>query len=304
MKKINLSNKKVQLIIVLALVLLTLSGCISQETYQKPIAFEGSFFSKFIVYPVGWLLYKTTEIVGGNFAIGVLFTTLIIRSLAWPIYAKSMDTTEQQSEIQPEIQKIQNKYAGKNDTISQQRMQQELQKVYKDNGISMYGCLLPFLQMPIFLAVYSAVIRMPNNLLDDGVTLVFGNSQQVINPSLFGFDLLSRVSDMISSGQYAYLLIPVLTAASMILVQLLSQRRAKAAQANIPEYRRPKNDTSKQMNSMMIFMSIFMAWITYTSVAMLGFYWFIGNIYSLLQNEINHRLRKRKKAKAKIKEGL
>lgn len=297
MKKINLSNRKVQLVIVLLLVMVSLTGCISSDTYSSAITFEGSWFSKYIVYPVGWMLYTLTEISGGSFAIGVLLTTLIIRSLAWPVYAKSLDTSQQQQQLQPEIEKVQKKYAGKTDTRSQTQMQQEVQQVYKDNGVSMFGCLMPFLQLPIFMAVYSAVIRMPNNLLADGVTLVFGESSQVIDPTIFGYDLLVKVNTMISAGEYAYIVIPLITAASMLLVQFIQQKRAKAKQEDVPDYRKPKNDAGKQMRSMMIFMTIFMGYITYTSVAMLGFYWIIGNMYSLLQNEVNHRLKKQKKAK-------
>ena len=50
-------------------------------------------------------------------------------------------------------------------------MQQELMAVYKKHKISMWGCFTPFLQMPIFMAMYNVVQRIPLKM-EDGVLLV------------------------------------------------------------------------------------------------------------------------------------
>ena len=100
------------------------------------------------------------KISGGSFAIAILVTTLIVRSLAWPIYAKSNDLSMKMSIAQPDIDRINRKYAGREDVESKQKMQLELMQVYKKHKINMFGCLLPFLQMPIFIAMFNVVRRI------------------------------------------------------------------------------------------------------------------------------------------------
>ncbi len=61
---------------------------------------------------------------------------------------------------QPDMQRVQAKYATKKDPQSQQQMQMEMMQVYKKHGINAFGCLMPFLQMPIFIAMYAVVRRI------------------------------------------------------------------------------------------------------------------------------------------------
>lgn len=284
-------NKKVNMLIALIAVTALLSGCVSREALESPIFFEGGFFTKYIVYPVSWLLFKLTEITGGYYAVGILLTTLIVRSAGWPIYSKSNDMNIKMQAMQPEQQKIQAKYAGKSDRESQMRQQQEIQALYKKYGVNPLGCLLPFLQMPIFLAIYYAVRRIPNNV----GTGVLDLSTIDGKTTFLGMDLLLNVNTELANN-FLYLIIPLLTAGTMFLVQYIAQKRSRQNQANVPDYR--KNDQAqnmqKQMQMMMYFMVIMMAFVAYSSPAALGFYWIIGNSYSILQTTINYKMADKK----------
>ena len=197
--------------------------------------------------------------------------------------------------MQPEQQKIQAKYDGKTDKESQMRMQQETMALYKKYGINPLGCLLPFLQMPIFLAVYYAVRRLPNNIGTGYLDMaVFGGST-----SIFGLDLLKIISEQITSdpvSNWFYLIIPVLTGVSMFLVTNLTQRRQKRAQKDVPDYRKNERQLAmqRQTSFMMYFLVLMMVYITYISPAALGIYWIIGNSYTLVQTTINYRLADKK----------
>ncbi len=284
-------NKKTTMIVALLVAVSLLSGCVNQETLNSPIFFEGGFFQKFIVYPVSWLMYNLTNFVGGSYAIGILLTTLIVRSAAWPIYARSNDMNIKMQAMQPEQAKIQKKYEGKSDRDSQMRQQQEIQALYKKYGVNPLGCLLPFLQMPIFLAVYYAVRRLPHN----AGTGILDLNEIDASTKILGIDLLKTVQAEFATN-WLYLLIPILTAGTMFLVQWMAQKRSRKNQASVPEYR--KNDQAsnmqKQMQMMMYFMVIMMAFVAWQSPAALGFYWIIGNMYSLLQTTINYKLSDRK----------
>jgi YidC/Oxa1 family membrane protein insertase len=288
-------NKKWMIVAGLLGLTLVLSGCVSQAVLDTPITQEEGFFTNFIVLPVAWLMYTATQILGGSFFFGILITTLIVRTLGWPIYAKSNDMTIKMQAMQPEQQKIQAKYEGKTDRDSQTRMQQETMALYKKYGVNPLGCLLPFLQLPIFLAVYYAVRRLPNNIGTGYLDIsTFGGSTEFM-----GIDLIRTVSIEITNSlasNWMYLLIPLLTGISMFLVTSITQRRQKSAQKDVPDYR--KNDRQvamqKQTQFMMYFLVLMMVYITYISPAALGIYWIFGNTYSLIQTSINYRLADKK----------
>ena len=284
-------NKKINMIIALLVVVTLLTGCVSREALEAPIFFEGGFFTKYIVYPVSWLLFKLTELSGGYYVVGIIITTLIVRTAGWPIYAKSNDMNIKMQAMQPEQAKIQAKYADKKDKESQMRQQQEIQGLYKKYGVNPLGCLLPFLQMPIFLAIYYAVRRIPNNVGTGVLDLNEING----NTSFLGMDLLKLVSAEFSTN-WLYLVIPLLTGLTMFLLQYISTSRSKKREANVPDYR--KNDKSKsmqkQMQMMMYFMVVMMAFVAYSSPAALGFYWIVGNTYSIIQTSINYKLADKK----------
>lgn len=88
----------------------------------------------------------------------------------------------------------------------------------------------------------------------------------------------------------------IIVVGTQFLSQWLSQRRQKRnqdkAQEDIPEYRRKaynqeKNSTASSMKFMMYGMMLMMGLFVFTSKAGLGVYWCIGNLYSMLQMEIN-----------------
>jgi YidC/Oxa1 family membrane protein insertase len=245
--------------------------------------------------PVAWLMYTSTRILGGYFFFGILFTTFVVRTLGWPIYSKSNDMTMKMQSMQPEQQKIQAKYEGKTDRDSQARLQQETMALYKKYGVNPLGCLLPFLQLPIFLAVYYAVRRLPNNIGTGYLDIeTFGGSTEI-----FGIDLIRIVSAELTTSlasNWVYLLIPLLTGISMFLVTSITQNRQKQSQKNVPEYRKNERQAAmqKQTQFMMYFLVLMMVYITYISPAALGIYWIFGNTYSLVQTTINYRIADKK----------
>ena len=57
--------------------------------------------------------------------------------------------------LQPEMKKLQAKYKGKSDPESKKKQQEEMMKLYKDNGTNpLASCLPILLQAPIFFALF------------------------------------------------------------------------------------------------------------------------------------------------------
>ena len=82
-----------------------------------------------------------------------------------PLTFKQTQSTKAMQALQPKLQEIQKKYAR-----NQQKLQQEMMRLYKEAGINPLGCMWPMLiQMPIWIALYQSIMQAlaatPENLL-------------------------------------------------------------------------------------------------------------------------------------------
>lgn len=111
-------------------------------------------FELCITRPLGYLISMIYDLVQ-NYGLAIIFFTIIVKLILLPLQVKSQKAMKRQQKIQPIILELQKKYAN-----DQQKLQQEMMKVYRENNVSMSGGCLPLLiQMPILFALYSAIRR-------------------------------------------------------------------------------------------------------------------------------------------------
>ncbi|MDY0294870.1 MAG: YidC/Oxa1 family membrane protein insertase [Acholeplasmataceae bacterium] len=241
---------------------------------------DANFFDWILVIPVAFVMQFFASVFGNNFAIGILLTTIVVRTLAWPIYAKSNDMSIKMNLAQPDMQRVQNKYAAKKDPQSQQQMQMEMMQVYKKHGINVLGCLMPFLQMPIFIAMYGVVrrITLPGGMYTDAV----------VNTNFLGINLANGNDGIIG------MVLAGIVGGTMFLLQRISMKKPAYAKNTGRQNLNPQaQQTEKTMKYVSYFMVIMMAFASYSSNA-LALYWIFGNIYSLGQTLINRKLNEKK----------
>ncbi len=102
----------------------------------------------------GWLIRSIYELVE-NYGVAIILFTIVVKLLLLPLNIKSQKAMKKQQKIQPVIAELQKKYAN-----DQQKLQQEMMKVYKENNVSMMGgCLPMLLQFPILIGLYQAIQR-------------------------------------------------------------------------------------------------------------------------------------------------
>ena len=100
------------------------------------------------------ILKVLSNIAGGNFGIGIILLTIIVRSCMWPLSFSQQKSMREMQKFQPEMKRIQDRYKS-----DPQRMQQEMMKFYQEHKFNpMSGCLPLLIQMPIFILLYSALI--------------------------------------------------------------------------------------------------------------------------------------------------
>lgn len=100
------------------------------------------------------LLKFLSNIAGGNLGVGIILLTIIVRTAMWTLSYSQQKSMREMQRFQPEMKRIQERFKS-----DPQRMQQEMMEFYKKHKFNpMGGCLPLFIQMPIFILLYSALI--------------------------------------------------------------------------------------------------------------------------------------------------
>lgn len=108
-----------------------------------------------ITKPFAWLMLWLYDITG-NYGAALLLFALAVNLILAPFMAKSKKSTMRTTRLQPKIQELQRRHEG-----NQQKLNEEMQKLYREEGINpMSGCLWSLIPFPILIALYS-VIRQP-----------------------------------------------------------------------------------------------------------------------------------------------
>ncbi|MBO9518402.1 MAG: membrane protein insertase YidC [Porphyrobacter sp.] len=116
------------------------------------LAIDWGWF-RWLMYPIFWLL-KQLYAVTGNFGVAIMLLTVIVRAVMFPVAQKQFASMAQMRAVQPKMKALQERH--KDDKV---RLQQEMGKLYKDEGVNpLTGCLPIFLQIPIFFALYKTLL--------------------------------------------------------------------------------------------------------------------------------------------------
>ncbi len=113
-----------------------------------------NIFEFCITRPLGLIIRLIYDLVQ-NYGLAIILFTIIVKLILLPLQVKSHKAMKRQQKVQPIITELQKKYAN-----DQQKLQQEMMKVYKENNISMSGGCLPLLiQLPVLYALYGVIQR-------------------------------------------------------------------------------------------------------------------------------------------------
>ena len=89
----------------------------------------------------------------GNFGVAIILFTIAIKILFFPLANKSYKAMAKMKLLQPEMEKLKEKYGE-----DRQRMSQEMMQLYKRSGANpLAGCLPILIQIPVFFALYKVL---------------------------------------------------------------------------------------------------------------------------------------------------
>ena len=197
----------------------------------------------FFAQPMLWMINGLYDLVG-NYGLAIILMTLIVRLLMWPLTKKSFSSTVAMQKMQPELQRVQKLYAN-----DKARLQIEMMKIYQTHKTSpMSGCLPMLLQIPIFFALYKALL----------ISVPMRNA---------GFLWISDLAAM-----DPYFILPILMGATMWLQQYWQTPKTTNTNDAMAS-------TQRVMKWMPVLFTVMFAWMP----AGLVLYWTVSNLFGILQ---------------------
>ncbi len=206
-------------------------------------------------------------IPGHDLGVAIVFLTIIIRLVLYPLSLQSIRAQRAMLDLQPKLDALKKQYGDNREKLAEETM-----RLYREEKINpLSSCLPLLLQLPFLIALY--------HVFRDGTN---PQSLSVLYPFVHNPGLVSHI------GFYGLL---DLTATGNILIAVLAGL-AQFWQAHMLMRRRPPvhNEATKDedfaavMNQQMTYvMPIATAWIAWRFAAGLGLYWFLSALLQALQ---------------------
>jgi YidC/Oxa1 family membrane protein insertase len=208
-----------------------------------------------------------------NYGLAIILLTVIVRLAMLPISRKQALSAQKMQELQPEIKKIQEKYK---DLQERNRATQELFRQHNYNPFS--GCLVLFIQIPIFIGLYKAlaidVELRQAPLISESIRWC---SNLAAPDMLFDWSFLwpewfNRGQGMFGLGPY-FNILPIIT----IIIFLWQQKKMMPP---------PTDEQAAMQQKVMSFMMIFMGILFYKVPSGLCLYFIASSLWGMAERQI------------------
>lgn len=201
--------------------------------------------------------FELTQTLGmPSYGLAILIMTLGIKLILAPVTVKQIKSMRAMQKLQPRMKELQQKYKGNN-----QKLQEEMAKLYKELGVNpLSGCLPLLAQMPFLIAIFYALQNYP---------YISPYESFLWLPSLGEPDPI-----------YVW---PVVSALTTFLVSRQTS---------------PTGDDKAQMQAkvMQIFMPLFIGYISLTFPSGLVIYWTVSNLFQWLQQTWIYKMEEKEAA--------
>ena len=281
-------TKKLLALMAIVTIVVTATGCtapkdanghiilISNTTTFGDIFQTENWFNALFVWPLSWVLNHLAPIISVGGAIAVV--TAVVNGLLAVFTLKSQMGMQRMQMLQPELNKIQRKYEGRDDQASKMRMaqeQQQLMKKYDVNPGSMM--LVQFIQLPIIMAMFMAIQR----------------AEAIVNGTFLGMNLQVKPSEAFGllfkgdlSGLPYIILFLLMAVTQVVLVLLPMYFQKKKAEAEAAKHHRKPEPTNNQNMMMQMYMIDMVLAFGLMWQSGMSLFWFIRNIVDIIKTII------------------
>jgi len=225
--------------------------------------FLTNFFNVLLYQPLFnslFLLYN--YIPGHDFGIAIIFLTIVIRIILYPVSVKALNSQKALQSLQPKMQEIQKKYKDNKEQLAKETLE-----LYRKEKISPFsGLFLALIQLPILIALYSVFWKglNPEELSN---LYSFVSSPGQINSIFLGIIDLSK----------ANLLLAVLAGIFQFFQTKMLTPKSVPGQGK-------NSDISQMMQKQMVYFFPFLTvFILMSLPSAIGLYWIVSGIFSIVQ---------------------
>ena len=237
----------------------------------------GEIYNTLLVNPIFNAL-MLFNLITGNLTFAIIGLTILIKGISIPLIAPSLKSVKKQRELQPQLDKVRQKY--KYDKQKQAEMQMKLLKEHGINPAS--GCYSMIITIIIFTALYS-VIRQ----------IIVINDVAVLNSHLYAnFLRINSLTDLDTTFLYLdltkpdpYYILAVLLGTMQFLFAKMSMPYSAAGVEAAKKTPDKKDDFAYNMQQQSLYiMPVFMVMLGATMPAGVAIYLIASTLFSIIQN--------------------
>jgi YidC/Oxa1 family membrane protein insertase len=241
-----------------------------------------------LIHPIAFAIlalmkWMHTYIIG-NYGIVIIILVFLFRLVMHPITKKSQVSMSKMTKLGPKTEEIKKKYAN-----NKAEMNKQIMALYKEQGASPFIGFLPmFVQMPIWIALWSAVYASIE--LRGAAFLPFWITDLSMPDALVRFSTITV--PLLGWKIESLNLLPLLMGVAMYLQQKLMPSQASAASAN-PQ-------VAQQQKMMMIMMPLFLPLVLYKAPSGVNLYIMSSTFAGVFeQYVIRKHIREKEEAESK-----
>ncbi len=212
------------------------------------------------------LIFLYNTIAFGDLGLAIIFLTILIRFVLFPIFHKSVRHQTVMQQLQPELKKIQELHKGNREKQTEAMM--SLYKQYDVNPFS--GFLLLLVQLPILIALYQIILK---SLKPGFLSGLYGfiSAPTAINPNFLG---------LINLAERSIVVVALAALAQYFQGKLSLPPSTKGAAA----------DTAQKISRQMVFVTpVITLVIFYNLPAAISLYWLVASLFSIFQQLVVNR---------------
>ena len=285
-----------------------------------------TFISEIFGYPLGWIMWACFQVLK-NYGVSLIVFTLIVKLLLVPLSIKQQKATIKMQLLKPKQEEIQKKYAK-----DQQKQQQAMMELYKQEGYSpLSGCLPLLIQFPILFGLINVIYNPLTHILRIAKNVI-GEAGDILNTlgiSANGYmqqnGIISAIQDPATTGSFSSLgedivrkiqnfdmnflgmnlgaipgytfpliIIPILSGLTSLGATLYTQKFSSAGDG--------QQAGGGMMKGMIYLMPVLSFFFAVKLPLGVGLYWIFSNVFSFVQTVIINKKYNVKKIVEEIKQ--
>jgi YidC/Oxa1 family membrane protein insertase len=220
-----------------------------------------------------WILHFFYAIVV-NYGIAIVMLTVLVRGVMFPISFKQTQNMARMQALKPEMDRITEKYK-----TDMQKRSQAIQELYRKHNINpLGGCLPVFLQLPIFIGLYRALMVDVELRLSPLFSDAIRWCSNLAAPDMF-LGWSSIMPEFVNNGIGIFGLGPYLNILPLITVALFLVTQKMA----MPE---PTNEQMVMQQKMMKWMTVFMGLLFYKVASGLCLYFIASSLWGIAERKM------------------